>query len=109
MVWDYPFGSPTNAHRIANPGRGVDLGQKLIYDGNVSTGAADDLQRATEVALEMVTIAHAFGRTVEILKSRRAESRTAAAPGSLTVDDFPALRPTGAELQPKPPAVDTAA
>ena len=29
--------------------------ETLIYDGNVSTGAADDLQRATEVALEMVT------------------------------------------------------
>ena len=29
--------------------------EKLIYDGNISTGAADDLQRATEIALEMVT------------------------------------------------------
>jgi cell division protease FtsH len=29
--------------------------ESLIYDGNVSTGAADDLQRATEIALEMVT------------------------------------------------------
>jgi cell division protease FtsH len=29
--------------------------ETLIYDENVSTGAADDLQRATEVALEMVT------------------------------------------------------
>jgi cell division protease FtsH len=27
----------------------------LIFAGNVSTGAADDLQRATEIALEMVT------------------------------------------------------
>lgn len=29
--------------------------EKLLFDGNVSTGAADDLQRATEVATEMVT------------------------------------------------------
>ncbi|CAM5766623.1 ATP-dependent zinc metalloprotease FtsH [Labrys miyagiensis] len=29
--------------------------ERLIFDGDVSTGAADDLQRATELALEMVT------------------------------------------------------
>ena len=29
--------------------------ENLIFEGNVSTGAADDLQRATEIALEMVT------------------------------------------------------
>lgn len=29
--------------------------EKLIFDGDVSTGAADDLQRATEIAVEMVT------------------------------------------------------
>ena len=29
--------------------------EKLIFGGDVSTGAADDLQRATEIALEMVT------------------------------------------------------
>ena len=29
--------------------------EQLIYAGDVSTGAADDLQRATEIALEMVT------------------------------------------------------
>jgi cell division protease FtsH len=29
--------------------------ETLVYAGNVSTGAADDLQRATEIALEMVT------------------------------------------------------
>jgi cell division protease FtsH len=33
-------------------GRGA---EQLVFDGEVSTGAADDLQRATEVALEMVT------------------------------------------------------
>ena len=29
--------------------------EALIFDGEVSTGASDDLQRATEVATEMVT------------------------------------------------------
>ncbi|WP_454621935.1 ATP-dependent zinc metalloprotease FtsH [Bradyrhizobium cenepequi] len=29
--------------------------EQIIFDGDVSTGAADDLQRATEVAVEMVT------------------------------------------------------
>jgi len=29
--------------------------EQLIYDGDISTGAADDLQRATEIAVEMVT------------------------------------------------------
>jgi len=29
--------------------------EQLIFDGDVSTGAADDLQRATEIAIEMVT------------------------------------------------------
>lgn len=29
--------------------------EQLIFDGDVSTGAADDLQRATDVAVEMVT------------------------------------------------------
>ncbi|WP_307437085.1 ATP-dependent zinc metalloprotease FtsH [Labrys monachus] len=29
--------------------------ERLIFDGDISTGAADDLQRATEMALEMVT------------------------------------------------------
>src|SRR5579864_6498418 len=29
--------------------------ERLIFDGDISTGAADDLQRATEIAIEMVT------------------------------------------------------
>ncbi len=29
--------------------------EQLIFDGDVSTGAADDLQRATEIAVQMVT------------------------------------------------------
>ncbi|HWW46994.1 MAG TPA: ATP-dependent zinc metalloprotease FtsH [Xanthobacteraceae bacterium] len=35
----------------------------LVFDGNVSTGAADDLQRATEIAVEMVT-RHGMAETV---------------------------------------------
>jgi cell division protease FtsH len=35
----------------------------LIFAGNVSTGAADNLQRATEIALEMVT-RHGMAETV---------------------------------------------
>jgi cell division protease FtsH len=37
--------------------------ETLVYDGNISTGAADDLQRATEIALEMVT-RHGMADTV---------------------------------------------
>ncbi|MBR0758930.1 ATP-dependent zinc metalloprotease FtsH [Bradyrhizobium japonicum] len=29
--------------------------ERMIFDGSISTGAADDLQRATDVAIEMVT------------------------------------------------------
>ncbi|MBB4371869.1 cell division protease FtsH [Bradyrhizobium sp. cir1] len=29
--------------------------ERVIFDGDISTGAADDLQRATEIAIEMVT------------------------------------------------------
>ena len=29
--------------------------EALVYDGEVSTGASDDLQRATQIAMEMVT------------------------------------------------------
>jgi cell division protease FtsH len=37
--------------------------EALIFNGDVSTGAADDLQRATEIALEMVT-RHGMDATV---------------------------------------------
>ena len=37
--------------------------EALIFDGDVSTGAADDLQRATEIAMEMVT-RHGMDSTV---------------------------------------------
>jgi cell division protease FtsH len=126
----------------------------LIYDGNISTGAADDLQRATEVALEMVTrhgmdevvgqrtyapapqpfmpgargdrimaaertareidlavrdlVARGFGRALDILKSRRADLENGVelllSKESLTVDDFPALRPMAGAARAEPPA-----
>jgi len=37
--------------------------EQALFDGDVSTGAADDLQRATEIALEMVT-RHGMNATV---------------------------------------------
>ncbi|MGB9116026.1 ATP-dependent zinc metalloprotease FtsH [Bradyrhizobium sp.] len=37
--------------------------EQLIFDGDISTGAADDLQRATEIAVEMVT-KHGMDATV---------------------------------------------
>ncbi len=37
--------------------------ETLVFDGDVSTGAADDLQRATEIAFEMVT-RHGMDATV---------------------------------------------
>ena len=37
--------------------------EQSLFDGDVSTGAADDLQRATEIALEMVT-RHGMNATV---------------------------------------------
>jgi cell division protease FtsH len=37
--------------------------EALIFDGEVSTGAADDLQRATEISLEMVT-RHGMDQTI---------------------------------------------
>ena len=41
-------------HRIAVL-MGGRAAERLIFDGDISTGAADDLQRATEIAMEMVT------------------------------------------------------
>ena len=37
--------------------------EKLVFAGNISTGAADDLQRATEIAVEMVT-KHGMDETI---------------------------------------------
>jgi len=120
--------------------------ESLIFDGDISTGAADDLQRATEVALEMVTrygmdgkvgqrtyaarqqqflgmppdqvqgaseatereidlavrdlIEEAAQRAREILERRRADLDQGTAllmeRETLTVEDFPALKPTAA-------------
>ena len=49
---------PTGRERSQKPhhcAHGWTRSQSLIFVGDVSTGAADDLQRATEIALEMVT------------------------------------------------------
>jgi hypothetical protein len=40
-------------HDLAH--RDVDLAEALVFNGEVSTGASDDLQRATDIATEMVT------------------------------------------------------
>jgi cell division protease FtsH len=49
--------------------------EQLVFDGDVSTGAADDLQRATEIALEMVP-AMAWTRKLasEPMRPRRSHS-----------------------------------
>jgi cell division protease FtsH len=120
--------------------------EQLVFDGDVSTGAADDLQRATEIAMEMVTrhgmdekvgqrtyappqhpflpgvaadrvqaaeitareidvavrgiIADALGRASEILDSRRVDLDNGVdlllRRETLTVEDFPAIRPVAA-------------
>jgi len=125
--------------------------ESLIYDGNVSTGAADDLQRATAVALEMVTrygmddivgqrtyaaapqsfltampsdrieaaeetarevdlavrdlVAHAYTRAIDILKSRRPDledgTELLLSRETLSVENFPALRPAEDRDAPK--------
>lgn len=41
-----------NRIAVLMAGRAAEM---LVFDGDVSTGAADDLQRATEIAVEMVT------------------------------------------------------
>jgi cell division protease FtsH len=134
--------------------------EKLVFAGNVSTGAADDLQRATEIALEMVTrhgmdekvgqrtyappqhpflpgvpadrvqaaestareidvavrdiIAHALDRASGILKARRADLDKGVelllTRETLTVDDFPAIRPVvaGGDNTAATPGAETA-
>ncbi|HEY7242804.1 MAG TPA: ATP-dependent zinc metalloprotease FtsH [Xanthobacteraceae bacterium] len=117
--------------------------ETMIFADDVSTGAADDLQRATEIALEMVTrhgmdekigqrtyapaaqpflagapadrlqaaettareidlavrdiISRAFTRAAEILRERKQDLEAGVQlllkRESLTVDDFPAIRP----------------
>jgi cell division protease FtsH len=122
--------------------------EQLIFDGDISTGAADDLQRATEIAVEMVTkygmdatvgqrtyaprpqpflavaaqdqvvsAAQDTAREIDVavrelveaadmqarsvLERRRADLEAGAelliARETLTVDDFPPLRPTASQ------------
>jgi len=47
--------APTNLENRIAVLMGGRAAEQLIFEGDVSTGAADDLQRATEIALEMVT------------------------------------------------------
>jgi cell division protease FtsH len=42
-------------HRIAVL-MGGRTAEALLFEGDISTGAADDLQRATNIAIEMVTL-----------------------------------------------------
>ncbi len=69
--------------------------ERLIYDGNISTGAADDLQRATEIALEMVTrhgMADAVGQ-----RTYAPPPQQPFLPG-LAVDRLQAAEPTAREI-----------
>jgi len=62
--------------------------ERLIFSGDISTGAADDLQRATEIALEMVT-RHGMAEKVG--------QRTYAAPPQSFMPGIPANRIEAAE------------
>jgi cell division protease FtsH len=42
-------------HSLLSLNRQMSASEQIIFGGDVSTGAADDLQRATEIAIEMVT------------------------------------------------------
>ena len=53
-------GPPAAGMAVLMAGRAC---ERLIFDGDVSTGAADDLQRATEIAIEMVT---KYGMDLEV-------------------------------------------
>jgi cell division protease FtsH len=63
--------------------------ETLIFSGNVSTGAADDLQRATEIAIEMVT-RHGMNEKVG--------QRTYALPPQAFLPGVPADRIQAAEI-----------
>jgi cell division protease FtsH len=63
--------------------------ETLIFEGNVSTGAADDLQRATEIAIEMVT-RHGMNKKVG--------QRTYAPPPQAFLPGVPADRIQAAEV-----------
>ncbi|MGP0092160.1 MAG: ATP-dependent zinc metalloprotease FtsH [Xanthobacteraceae bacterium] len=63
--------------------------ESLIFAGNVSSGAADDLQRATEIALEMIT---RYGMDEKV------GQRTYAPPPHLLLPGAPADRLQAAEV-----------
>ena len=63
--------------------------EALVFDGDVSTGAADDLQRATQIALDMVT---RHGMTAEL------GQRTYLPPANLFLTEIGIDRPNAAEL-----------
>ena len=68
--------------------------ESLLFAGDVSTGAADDLQRATEVALEMVT---RHGMDDKIGQRTYAQPRQAFLPG-LPTDRIEAAETTTREI-----------
>jgi cell division protease FtsH len=68
--------------------------ENLIFGGNVSTGAADDLQRATEIALEMVT---RHGMDDKIGQRTYAQARQPFLPG-LATDRIQAAESTAREI-----------
>ena len=68
--------------------------ESLIFAGDVSTGAADDLQRATEIALEMVT---RHGMDDKIGQRTYARQRQSFLPGHLA-DQIEAAETTTREI-----------
>lgn len=63
--------------------------EALVFDGDVSTGAADDLQRATQIALEMVT---RHGMTPEV------GQRTYLPPANPFLSEIGSDRPNASDL-----------
>jgi len=68
--------------------------EQLVFDGDVSTGAADDLQRATEIALEMVT---RFGMDEKVGQRTYAPAPQPFVPGP-TAEHVQAAEITGREI-----------
>jgi cell division protease FtsH len=71
--------------------------EQSLFDGDVSTGAADDLQRATEIALEMVT-RHDMNTTVG--QRTYAPSPQSYLPGARPAPSRPPTRPRGRSTSP---------
>jgi cell division protease FtsH len=68
--------------------------ENLVFDGEVSTGAADDLQRATEIAMEMVT---RYGMNATVGQRTYAPPPQAFLPGS-SADRINAAELTAREI-----------